>query len=322
MLKITGKCSTFGGPKDKGVTLDEGLAIYEVAHVETAHEGLFLKDEPKGIGLARRLNPEALYIACRWDYKVTPKDFLRGATCTVQNDKTGAFANGVHPVDWGPNVKTGRAMDLSPGLAKQLGLSTDDVAEMELREPGDEAEPEPAPRTTEDPPKATPPIFPHQSQAESYFGRIEVGPNGQPTERWEKRNLTTFTLPYRMRLAWDTERVIQKITCHKMVAPSLSVILKNILTHYGSEEAVRAARMDLYGGCYNYRLSRGGSTLSQHAYGAAIDLDPDRNGLGVPWKPDSGMMPVEVIQIFEDAGWTWGGKWSRPDAMHFQLLRA
>jgi hypothetical protein len=77
--------------------------------------------------------------------------------------------------------------------------------------------------------------------------------------------------------------------------------------------------MHLYGGTYNYRRISGSSNLSLHAFGAAIDLDPDHNPLGMPWRADAGMMPMEVVEIFEAEGWKWGGRFqSRKDCMHFQ----
>ena len=71
---FSGKCSWFGGPDDTGVDPDEGLAfIYDY---DTAPD-LFLDEQPPGTsGLARRLDPDAFYVACRWDYDVTSKDML------------------------------------------------------------------------------------------------------------------------------------------------------------------------------------------------------------------------------------------------------
>src|SRR5215831_7850460 len=66
LVHLVGKCSWFGGPNDTGVAPDEGLAfIYDVD--EAPH--LFLDEQPIGTtGLARRLDPDVYYIACRWDY--------------------------------------------------------------------------------------------------------------------------------------------------------------------------------------------------------------------------------------------------------------
>lgn len=162
------------------------------------------------------------------------------------------------------------------------------------------------------------PSWPKQSNVPSYYGKIELSNDGRPTERWEARSLTKVLAPYPLRLAWAPDTVVRKITCHRLLAPSLLQCLARILEHYGSLEAVSAAGMDLYGGCYNFRPMRGGTNLSMHSYGIAIDLDPDRNALNRKWEKGKGMMPLEVVRIFREAGWTWGGDWHRADCMHFQ----
>ena len=167
----------------------------------------------------------------------------------------------------------------------------------------------------------TVPVWPEPNALASFFGRIELGPDGCPTDRWESTHLTQITLPYPMRLAWETEAVVRRITCHREVAASLSRVFTKILAHYGgSPEAVRAAGMDLYGGCYNYRPVRGSNSLSLHAYGAAIDLDPDHNAMNT--KGGKGVMPQAVIDLFKAEGWAWGGDFkSRQDPMHFEAVR-
>jgi len=121
-----GTCSTFGGPADTGVSPSEGLAfIYD--YDEAPY--LFLPYQPAGTsGLARRLDPGVFYIACRWDYAVTPKTMLRdsGQMALVTSKDTGV-SRLAHPADWGPHEEqTGRAADLSPALADSLGVGTDD----------------------------------------------------------------------------------------------------------------------------------------------------------------------------------------------------
>jgi N-acetylmuramoyl-L-alanine amidase len=129
-VRFEGTCSWFGGPEDDGVAPDEGLAfIYEV----DAAPHLFLPQQPPGTtGLARRLNPEVYYVACRWDYDVTPKTMLddpdKRALVINKMSRRAALA---WPADWGPHEeKTGRAADLSPGLMEHLGLTTDDEVEV------------------------------------------------------------------------------------------------------------------------------------------------------------------------------------------------
>lgn len=126
----SGTCSWFGGPDDTGVAPDEGLAfIY--SYDQAPH--LFLSHQPPGTtGLARRLDPEVLYVACRWDYDNTPKTMLDDADkkALVRSPKTGE-ARLAWPADWGPHEeKTGRVADLSPGLMAALGIETDDEVEV------------------------------------------------------------------------------------------------------------------------------------------------------------------------------------------------
>jgi hypothetical protein len=120
-----GPCSYFGGPEDEGVSADEGLAfIYDIDDQPC----LFLPYQPTGTtGLARRLNPYVPYVACRWDYDVTPKETLLVDVAAV---RAKGLTLKAFPADWGPNAATGRIADLSPGLMDALGLETDDEVEV------------------------------------------------------------------------------------------------------------------------------------------------------------------------------------------------
>jgi N-acetylmuramoyl-L-alanine amidase len=127
LLHVTGKCSTFGGPNDTGVAPDEGLAF--IHDIDQAPY-LFMPYQPSGTsGLARRLNPYTHYIACRWDYSVTPKSELLNDVAMVRAIKTGVRLTAT-PADWGPNQNTGRVADLSPSLMQDLGIETDDEVEV------------------------------------------------------------------------------------------------------------------------------------------------------------------------------------------------
>ena len=131
-------------------------------------------------------------------------------------------------------------------------------------------------------------------------------------------------LPFPMRLSWETETTVRHLTCHREVARSLSRIFDAIWTHFGGDIGkIRAAGMDLLGGCYNYRPRRNGSGLSMHAWGAAIDFDPDHNGLRAvrpdAITPEVCAIPKAIVEIFKAEGWSWGGDWDAPyDPMHFE----
>lgn len=134
IFKASGRMSTFGGPHDTGMTPTEGLALYDTpsGFVKAGiGDWLLSASEAGASGVGRRLNTAKFYVACRWDYKITSKAFLRTALIRVTNPKNGNMQV-ARAVDWGPNAKTERAADLSPGLAKALGLETNDECLVEV----------------------------------------------------------------------------------------------------------------------------------------------------------------------------------------------
>ena len=133
LFTVEGKMSTFGGPRDTGMSADEGLALFTPADLQDPkYSYLFLPTPPPGTtGLGRRLNPEKYYFACRWNYNDTPREFLRRALARAENPANGRAAD-ARPVDWGPNIATGRVADLSLGLATALGLDTDGVVRITI----------------------------------------------------------------------------------------------------------------------------------------------------------------------------------------------
>ncbi len=135
LFQVEGRMSTFGGPQDRGVGAAEGLGVFdsEAQFSQAGLDGWLLSRSQAGApGLARRLDPNKPYVACRWDYTKTPKAVLRNSVVEVEALKNGKKAT-ARPMDWGPNVSTRRAADLSPGLAKQLDLQTDDQVRVTLR---------------------------------------------------------------------------------------------------------------------------------------------------------------------------------------------
>lgn len=127
----TGRISWFGGPDDDGVKPDEGLALFEPRDLrDPQHVGLFLEEQPpKTTGLARRLDPQQYYVACRWNYRETPRAWLRHARVRVSANGKSILAR---PADWGPNVRTGRVADASPAVLEDLGVETDDIVTVEV----------------------------------------------------------------------------------------------------------------------------------------------------------------------------------------------
>lgn len=92
--------------------------------------------------------------------------------------------------------------------------------------------------------------------------------------------------------------------------------------------------------CFNYRVVEGSSSLSKHAYGLAIDINPFYNpyitynddgtqkvspAAAQPYADRTGNFPYKIdesdlcYKLFVQHGFTWGGNWnSSKDYQHFQ----
>ncbi len=158
--------------------------------------------------------------------------------------------------------------------------------------------------------------WPQQSGCDAFYGNPR-GRNGMASAVWEKANLISITPPFRMTYAG---KPIKGIRVHKKCSDSLSRALAAIWeAAKRDQKTVDTWGASIYGGAYNYRLMRGGNSLSMHSWGCAIDLDPARNAFHDA-TPHFLEAPA-VIKAFEAEGWTWGGRWSSHDGMHFQAAR-
>jgi hypothetical protein len=149
----------------------------------------------------------------------------------------------------------------------------------------------------------------------------------QYTEKYGKPNqagtyLTQIQLPYPMRIAWDRKTSVSKMTCHKDIAEALKKVFAEILLVYGLPK-IQELGIDLFGGCFNFRQMRGGTSYSVHAWGLAIDLDPERNQLKETSKTARFARPEykPMIDIFYKHGFISLGREKNYDWMHFQWDR-
>lgn len=148
------------------------------------------------------------------------------------------------------------------------------------------------------------------------FGNPDANGDGAPDPAWVAAHLTSIVPPYQM---FYGTTPIKRLTCNKAIAEPLLASLAGILALYKTPAEIAKHGMDQFSGCYNFRPKRGGSSLSMHAYGAAIDMDAAHN----PFRSTHFTMPPEVVAIFAKTGAEWGGSWSPAsrDAMHFQWAR-
>jgi hypothetical protein len=145
----------------------------------------------------------------------------------------------------------------------------------------------------------------------STFGNINnyIQEDGTLDVRWQTEMLARAALPFPLTLSFDSSRTILSFTCHKRLVPVFVDVFSKL---QGSRMQTRVTS---FGGCFAFRPQRTGTVLSAHSWGIAIDLNPVTNQQG-----STGDMDAEVIEIFRQAGFEWGGDWrgGRRDPMHFQ----
>lgn len=119
---------------------------------------------------------------------------------------------------------------------------------------------------------------------------------------WYDANIVTEEVP-----------ILGRVTCNRALLPALHGALQDVV------DAGLAQEIHIYSGCYAARTVARSSTAppSNHAYGAAIDIDAPTNGYG----DTTPAMDPRVVEIFERWGFQWGGDFLIPDGMHFEYSR-
>ena len=131
---------------------------------------------------------------------------------------------------------------------------------------------------------------------------------------WVRENITTVTIP---QLVGVKGCPSGRVTCHRLAAPTFQRFFAAVA------EAGKMGLVLTWDGCWNPRLVRGGSSLSNHATGCDFDINAQWNARGRPG-PTAGAhgSVAELVPIAVASGLGWGGTWGTPDAMHFGALRA
>jgi len=102
----------------------------------------------------------------------------------------------------------------------------------------------------------------------------------------------------------------KRVYCNREMVEPLTKAFKNLI------ETGHVKELKTWDGCFNIRRKRGASTPSLHSWGLAIDVNAAWNGFGKTPTLSSGF-----VKCFTDAGFDWGGVWSKKDGMHFQLSK-
>ena len=172
---------------------------------------------------------------------------------------------------------------------------------------------------------------------------------------------TGCTVPYEdlryvglIYIDFNGEEQAGELICNKAIAQDMVEIFYELYRNDYRIERIRL--VDEYGGddtlsmldnntsCFNYRVVDGTTTLSKHALGCAIDINPfynpyivyNKNGSGETYISPKGSeiyadrsqdFPYKIdendlcYKLFTDRGFTWGGNWnSTKDYQHFQIV--
>lgn len=166
--------------------------------------------------------------------------------------------------------------------------------------------------------------------------------------------ITYEDLRYVHILHYDVEGAVAEgeLICNKGIAQDLIEIFYELYCNAYRIEQVHL--IDEYGGddiasmednntsCFNYRPVEGTATLSKHALGLAIDINPlynpyvaDNKDGGIRVSPEiaeayadrTAAFPYKIdeadlcYRLFKEHGFTWGGNWkSLKDYQHFQKV--
>lgn len=149
---------------------------------------------------------------------------------------------------------------------------------------------------------------------------------------------------------FEGESAEGELICNQSIAQDLVEIFQELYRAGYQIERIRL--IDEYDGddelsmtdnntsCFNYRVVSGSSSLSRHAYGLAVDINPLYNpyitynkdhtinvapAAGEEYADRSNAFPYKIdendlcCRLFKEHGFTWGGDWnSCKDYQHFQ----
>lgn len=159
--------------------------------------------------------------------------------------------------------------------------------------------------------------WPHQDTAalNAFYGDPR-GNNGMANPQWEAENLVHWVPPYEMYYSGNPGVPMSHLLVHKKCLDTFNAAFKEVLDTLGMDY-IKANRLNITGGTNCYRLERGGSNLSVHSWGCAIDMDPQHNPFPHVW--DMKMISLKFAGILQKHGFTWRGAGGDIDPMHFQL---
>lgn len=150
------------------------------------------------------------------------------------------------------------------------------------------------------------------------YQRDCLGKFGNPyAPGWGATHIVHVTCPWQLHMG---PLHIPYIKINKIASDSLTRVLNHVWDWSDKDpEKIASIHADQFSGDWVIRQMRGLKSISMHSYGLAVDFDAPHNQLGSRKHFFQAENPL--IKAFLDEGWTWGGSWSRPDAMHVQAAK-
>lgn len=154
------------------------------------------------------------------------------------------------------------------------------------------------------------------------FGAFRFTASPQPGNReaitllgdWEAENIVSVTIPQLKGVKGAPSS--GTIRCHRLVKDQLAALFA------AWERAGVLDRILTWGGSFVPRFIRGSdTTLSNHSFGSAFDINAQWNGFGAePALVGRKGSVRELVEIANDHGFYWGGHYRRRrDGMHFEV---
>lgn len=166
---------------------------------------------------------------------------------------------------------------------------------------------------------------PSYDKIESFYGSFSYRPHPVqygaivPDARWEVENIVGIPwsdLPGFPLYPFPTGpgQISSGVKVHRKLVPLVKLVWQEVV------KRGLVGRLRAYNGSYNprHQLFNPSLPLSVHSWGAAFDFDARWNGYGLP----AAQMTIDrqVVRVWEEYGFAWGGRWHPTDGMHLEFV--
>jgi len=138
------------------------------------------------------------------------------------------------------------------------------------------------------------------------FGEFALRSLARPTPdpRWAREHIVRAVVP-----------VLGPVRCHKLVVPALTAAMAEV-KRQRLQGLVDLADFRRRGVCFvSSPVRGGGAELARGAFGIALRLKVAGNPAGGKATTD-----VRLVRVMARTGFTWGGRWLRPDPGYFEWV--